>query len=154
MSASSGFALLSQFIAKPVCQAATAPLKNGVQIAVRVDSGPTWTVRRVAQGTEVTEEAAEKPDMTFSIPLVSLEKLVLLETKEVGEVGVALLQSLIHEDPAERLEAKVHIGPIDLFWKGYLGIIPLGGPTVMKFLASKGITGISKIKEGIARFRD
>jgi hypothetical protein len=80
-----------------------------------------------------------------------LEKL---ETEDVGEVGVALLQLLIHEDPARRMQAKVHIGPLDLFWKGYWGILPLGGPTVMKFLASKGMTNLSKIKEGIARFRD
>ena len=48
----------------------------------------------------------------------------------------------------------VFVGPFDFLTHGYLGILPLGGATVMKFLASKGFTGISKIRDAISKLRD
>ena len=60
---------------------------------------------------------------------------------------------MAHGDPTFRIKASVHIGAFDLLRNGYLGVLPLGGVTVMRFLSSKGLNGIGKIKDAIGRMR-
>jgi len=148
----SGFATLKRFFEKPACQRATAPLRKGIEISVIVDSETPATLRRTESAMQVLASTSENPDMTFRVPLGALEKLANDPTDDIGEIGIAIIKAMIDGD--DRITAKVHIGPFDLLLRGYLSVLPLGGPGVMKFLASKGFTGISKIKEGIARMKD
>ena len=147
------------FIADPypfqrnACRKGTEPLRKGVEIAITVD-GTAATLRRTAQGTEIVEGAPSKPDMTFTLSQAALEQIAATSTEDVGEIGIAILHQMTHADAAMRLHAKVHIGPLDLLLKGYLGVLPLGGASLAKYLGSKGLTGVSKIKESIARLRD
>ena len=129
------------------------PLKKGTEIAVHLAGEGPATLVREASGPKVLATPPSNPDMTFHLSRLGLEELIKTETEDVGEIGVAILKLMAHEDPGYRLQAKVHIGPFDLLRKGYLGVIPLGGATVMKFLASKGITSIGKIKDAIQRMK-
>src|SRR5205823_2220193 len=95
-----------------------------------------------------------KPDMTFHVGPKAVATLVATETEEIGEIGVAILKLMAHEDPEHKIKAKVHIGLFTLLGHGYLSVLPLGGATVTKFLASKGFSSIGKIKEGISRLRE
>jgi hypothetical protein len=153
MSESKAQTLLDEFFDRPVAQKATAPLKRGIEIALRIKDGGTFTLTKKDK-TLVEPRTPTKPDMTFDIPLASLESLCAESTEDIGEIGVAILKLMANSDPALRVTAKVHIGAFDLFRHGYLGVLPLGGSTVMKFLASKGLTGIGKIKEGISKLKD
>ncbi len=146
------YPLLQRFFKKPACQKATAPLREGASVCVVVSGERLGLIRRDGK-MEVTESAPEKADMTFELPIESLRELADNPTEDIGELGIALLQLMAHSDPARRMGAKVHIGPFELLTRGYLGVLPLGGGTVMKYLASKGFTGISKIREGISRMR-
>lgn len=148
-----GFEDLKRFFDKPACQRATAPLKTGVEIGVRIESDPPLTLRRVDKRMEVLAEAPVRPDMTFQIPLQALKELADNPSDDVGEIGIQLLQLMAHPEPARRMQAKVHIGPMELFLRGYFSVLPLGGTSVMKYLASKGFTGVSKIKDGIRKMR-
>ena len=60
---------------------------------------------------------------------------------------------MLSQEESLRLKAKVHIGSFQLLRNGYLGILPLGGVTVMKFLASKGFSSIGKIKDAISNLK-
>ncbi len=150
---SDGFSELKRFFDKPACQKATAPLREGAAVCIVV-SGTRLGLVRQSGKMEVTESAPKKADMTFELPIESLKELADNPTEDIGELGIAILQLMAHSDPTRRMGAKVHIGPFDLLSRGYLAILPLGGGTVMKYLASKGLTGISKIREGISRMRD
>ena len=132
----------------------TAPLRDGIEIALILADGTKATISRRAGTTHVTAGAPPRPDMTFTLGAKSVEPLLAIQSDDVGEIGVEILKLLAHEDPDYRLKAKVHIGPFDLFRHGYLNVLPLGGPTVMKFLASKGFTGLGKIKDAISSLRD
>lgn len=150
----STFESLKTFFERDVSQKATAPLRDGIQIALIVPDEPTLSLIKQNGRATIVRETAKKPDMTFTVPLKAVETLTAEKTEDIGEIGIAIIKLMMHEDSETRLKAKVHIGLFDLLRNGYLGVLPLGGPTVMKFLASKGFNGIGKIKEGISKLRD
>jgi hypothetical protein len=150
---SSHFEVLKTFFEKPVCQAATKPLRDGVQIALHLDGADPVTLEKQNGVIQVVNAAPKKADMSFWVPAGAIETLSKVETTDVGEVGVEILKLMAHSDPAYHMTAKVHIGVFDLLRHGYLGVLPLGGPTVMKFLGSKGFGNMNKIREAISRMR-
>jgi len=144
--------VVERFFKRQVCQKATGPLSAGAMMSLQVDA-ETFTLRKEKTGLAVLAGPCEKPDLSFSIPLEALKQLDRNTTEDVGEMGVALLKQMIQSDPKVKMHAKVHIGIFDLLRKGYLGVLPLGGPAVMKFLGTKGFTNMSKIKEAIQKMR-
>lgn len=144
---------LRRLFERPVCVKGFGPIRKGVEIAVHLAGEGPATLGKSATGPEVRPSAPAKPDMTFHVPAKALEELLKQQTEDVGDIGVAILKLMANGDPAYRIHAKVHIGAFDLLRNGYLGVLPLGGPAVMRFLSSKGFTGIGKIKDAIQRLR-
>lgn len=147
------FKELSNFFSRDVCQRATKPLRDGIEIAVHLAGTEAVTLAKRNGRTVIEPQAPKKPDMTFQIPERALHEATATTTEDIGEIGVAILKLMAHADPQMRITAKVHIGLFDLLRNGYLGVLPLGGATVTKFLASKGLGGVGKIKEAITRLR-
>lgn len=145
---------LKGFFERDVCQRATKPLRDGIRIAVEIEGEPPATLMKRGGRMEVLAEPADKPDMTFRVGPKAIPTLAATTTTDIGEIGVEILKLMAHSDPAYKIGAKVHIGLFELLRNGYLGVLPLGGATVAKFLATKGFTGIGKIKEGISRLRE
>ncbi len=147
------FEALEHFFLREVCQKATKPLRVGTEMSVKVDENEHYTLRREKEGLKVLSTPCKTPDLSFTLTLETLKKLNAAKTEDVGEMGVELLKLLAQNDPTVKMHAKVHIGLFDLLTKGYLGVLPLGGPAVMKFLGAKGLTNMGKIKEAISRLR-
>lgn len=146
-------AALNDFFKRDVAIRATAPLKDGVEIALFVDdAGPLCLTKKDGR-PQINDTTPKRPDLTFWATTKGIEDLCKEKTEDIGEIGVMILKLMASSDPALRLKVKVHIGGFDLFRNGYLGVLPLGGTTVMKFLASKGLTGIGKIKDAISSLR-
>jgi len=146
------FEALKKFFGRDVCQKATKPLSTGSEMAVEMGSAQ-FTLRREKEALIVVDAPCSKPDLSFTLSLEAIEALDAEPTEDVGEMGVVLLKQMVHSDPTHRMGAKVHIGIFDLLRKGYLGVLPLGGPAVMKFLASKGLTSMGKIKEAVQKMK-
>lgn len=144
---------LAELFSRDVCTRATKPLRNGVQIAVTIGKEGPFNLHKDGDKMAVSAEAPASPDMTFHLPERALNELASVHTEDIGEVGVAILKLMAHGDPKMRMSAKVHIGAFTLLRNGYLGVLPLGGPGVMKFLASKGLTNIGKIKDALGRLK-
>lgn len=147
------FASLKAFFDRAVAQKATGPLRNGVQISLDVDGRKLSLVKEHGRA-EIRDVPAVKPDMSFTVPSAAVAELVASTTEDIGEIGVSILKLMASEDEKKKVRAKVHIGGFALLTNGYLGVLPLGGATVMKFLATKGMGGLSKIKDGISKLRD
>ncbi len=147
-------ALLTTFFARDACRRATAPLKPGIEVGVSVEGAPALTLTRTKQGFEVLERPPVKPDLSFTIPEASLRALCDNPSEDIGEIGIAILQLIAHPNSEARMGVKVHAGALDLLWKGYFNVLPLGGSAVMKHLASKGFSSLGKIKDGLSRMRD
>ncbi len=144
---------IQRFFERGVAQRGTRPLRDGIEVAIFLDGKGPVTLTKRGGSALVVKEIPVKPDLTFWIPGPAIKTLETITTEDVGEIGIEILKLMSHSDPAYRVAAKVHIGPFDLLRNGYLSVLPLGGPSVMKFLASKGFTGMGKIKDAISRMR-
>lgn len=144
---------LKSFFDRDVCQRATHPLRDGIEIAVFIGDSDPVTLGKLNGRTAVTVDVPAKPDMSFWTSEKGIRELIATETSDIGEIGVAILKLMAHSDPEFRLKAKVHIGLFDLLRNGYLSVLPLGGSTVMKFLGTKGFGSMGKIKDAISRMR-
>lgn len=145
---------LQEFFKREVAKKGTEPLRNGIEIAIYVDGAGPVNLTKLEGTAQVLPSPPKKANMTFHVPGAALKTLCASDTTDVGEIGVVILQLMAASEESERVKAKVHIGLFDLLRNGYLGVIPLGGPTVMKFLASKGFNGMGKIKDAISRLRE
>jgi|GEM_PF-971181 len=145
---------LRNFFEQPVAQRAMKPIKDGSEIALCLMSqGETITLTKQSGVPVIRIKTPSNPDMTFSIPQNALSQLTAIRTEDIGTIGIAIAKAMIAEDPEHRLGVQVHIGPFDLLMKGYLGVIPLGGKSFMKFLASKGFASLGQIREAISTLR-
>ncbi len=147
------FASIQRFFERGVAQRATRPLRDGITIAIHLDGKGPVTLTKQNGSAVVLKEVPQKPDMSFWIPGPGIQTLTAVTSEEVGEVGIEILKLMAHSDPAYRVVAKVHIGPFDLLRHGYFSVLPLGGPTFMKFLGNMGFNGIGKIKDAISKMR-
>lgn len=144
--------LLTEFFTRDLSHVATRPLREGVQIAMEVD-GEAFTL--VKKGNiQVESGTASDPDLSFTVPKASLEKLVAEKTHDIGEMGISIAKLMVERDPALKIGMKVHTGFLDLAFKGYLGVLALGGATLMGFLASQGLSGMGKIKEKLSKLKE
>ncbi len=146
---------LSRFFAQTVCVSALSGLRAGSQLRVVIDGAESFTLNKEPVGTVLLEsEPQSSPDLTFTLSLKALRELNGTEWADLCSLGIALVKKVIAPEEAERLGVKVHVGPWDLFTKGYFTILTQAGPGFMTFLASKGLVGISKIKQALERFKD
>jgi len=145
---------LKKFFDKPVSQTGTKPLKNAIEVAIYIEGEGPVTLTKKDGVAIILAQAPTAPDMTFWVSMKALQELNEIQTQDVGDIGVGILKLMAHGDPGFKIKAKVHIGLFTLLRNGYLNVLPLGGPAVMKFLATKGFTGIGKIKEAISHLKD
>lgn len=144
---------LNQLFSKPVFQQGTKPFSKGVELALKIE---TATVRLVREdsGMKVLPGPAKQPDMTFTLPQNAIGTLESLGTTDIGEMGIEIIKLMMHNDPTYRINAKVHIGGFDLLRNGYFSVLAGGGPTVMRYLATKGFSSLGKIKAAISRLKE
>lgn len=144
---------ITAYCERDVFQKGTKPLKEGVEIAIAVEGSDPITLLRTKEKTTVVATPPKKPDISVDLKSRSLEILTEQNTQDVGEVGITIVKLMMSGDAAEKIGVKVHVGIFDFVFHGYLGILPLGGPTFMKFLGEKGFSSISKIKDAISSLR-
>ena len=145
--------LLKIFFDSDLCQRATQPLKNGIEIAIHLPDHSPFTLSKKEGKISIQENTPKAPDMSFWIGNKGVRELTALKTEDIGAIGITIIKLMLAEDPDLRLKSKVHIGTFQLITHGYLSVLPLGGPTVMKFLATKGFSSIGKIKDAISHLR-
>ena len=144
---------LKDFFSRDISQKATQPLKNGIEIEICIDGAPSLTLTKKNNKLELLSTPPKNADMSFWIGNKGVEELVQCETEDIGEIGIAIIKLMLASDPKFQLKSKVHIGTLKLISHGYLAVLPLGGPKIMSFLASKGFANLGKIKDAISQLR-
>ncbi|MCB0417417.1 MAG: hypothetical protein H6617_04420 [Bdellovibrionaceae bacterium] len=145
---------LNEFLARPVVRKGLSPLKDSIEIGVTLSSGESVTITKEKGQPTLINRPAEKPDMGFSIPPGALAAIKEFETEDLGQMAIFLFGLLTDADPNRKMVPKLNIGVIGLVTKGYLATIPLGGATLMKYLATKGFGSLGAIKNAISRLRE
>jgi hypothetical protein len=147
-------AACESFFQKKVCEEGLKPLSPKAKIAIFVaDKGPL-VLSRGKENNSLTEEAANDVQFTFWVPEKTVPLLTQIETDDVATLGIELIKLLVHSDPESRMKVKVHCGLIELYSKGYFGVLTKGGPSVMKFLATQGLTSLGRVKDALNKMKE
>ena len=137
---------------------ASKPLKNGIEIGIRfAGSDDDYHVIKEEGRLMVKAGAARAPDWTAVISSGAVHSIKAMPDPDLGDLGVMVLKLMAKgvNDPHSEDHIKVHLtaGFFTILRHGYLGILPLGGPKVGKFLAQHGLKNISGIKRVFKKLR-
>lgn len=141
------------FSKRHVFTTATNPLKDGIEIAIFIDEAESITLTKRNKLIEVLEISPKAPEISFWISSKAVEQIHKHPSEDVGDIGIELIKLMAKSEVDLYLRCKIHAGLITLTMKGYLGVIPLGGSKLMKFLATKGFSGMGRIKQAIDNLR-
>ena len=150
----SAFENLRAYFDREVAQKATAPLRDGVSLLIRIDETEEATLKKSEGKLILIKGTPSRPDMTVSITSAGIEELCRQKSDDIADTGIAIVKQMISPEPLFRIKVKVHIGGIQFLTHGYLGILPLGGKRLMQFLAEKGVSSLGKIKDIVASMRN
>jgi hypothetical protein len=149
-------AALAAFIAtNPGAQRASATLKCGAEVAIRfVDQPGDWRLHVVESGKACFEQAkATDPDFELYMPAAAVFAITARTDADVGELGVAFFEHIVAKEPVRQIGVKVHSGVVKLTRRGWLGVLALGGPKVVLWLAGKGLRGPGSIANALSRLK-
>lgn len=141
-----------------VSRTAAKPLKDGAEIGIRILGGQSdFHVKKAGGRLVVADGPSRKPDWTAVVTPQAVHAIRALPNPDIGDLGVELLRRMArgYQDPNSEDHIKVHLtaGFFTIMRHGYLGILPLGGPKVAKFLAQHNLMSASGIKRVFKKLR-
>ncbi len=144
-------ALKTFFETSQAARKATKPLADGAEVGLQLDAGPARFT--MAGGKPVvTEEPAQKPDFTLTLPDGAVKRITSLQSEDVGEFGVEFFKLVLEHDPALKARIKIDASTGQLLHHGYLGVLAIGGMKVSWWLLKNGVrnpkAAIDKLRHG------
>ncbi|MEW6058211.1 MAG: hypothetical protein AB1540_16535 [Bdellovibrionota bacterium] len=139
-----------------LAQQAAQSIKNGreIQLVITTDGKESSYVFSREKNTNTLREGKpQNPDLTFFLPKPVAEELVAKKFNTVGQVGLHIFEKMLCNDPNQKVRAKLHVGILSLMTGGYLGVLTAGGADVAKFLATRGLGNMGKLKDAISKMR-
>lgn len=131
-------------------------IRNGREIALVIqspDRAQSYTFTKEGGRNVLRDGAPAHPDLTFTLPEAAMRDLVTRKFENVGQVGLHIFEKILSNDPQWKIRVKLEIGVLSLITGGYLGVLAAGGGEVAKFLASRGLGSMGKIKDAISKLR-
>ena len=141
----------------PGAQKIVQSLGNSAAIKLRVLPDIDLLFRKAKGGLELTAVVPEERveiDMDITLPAAMLEDFLAANPQTADAIILFFAENYYHEKYRSHIDLKILSGVFRLTMKGYLGLIPLGGPALMSILRSKGFGSIGAITtalKGIAR---
>jgi hypothetical protein len=141
-----------------VSRTASKPLKDGVEIGVHFHGHPgEYHIVKEQGRLAVKTGPARAPDWTAVISEAAVHHIKALPNPDIGDLGVELLKLMArgHKEPDADAFVKVHLSAsfFTMLRHGYLGILPLGGPKVAKFLSERDLISVSGVKRVFKKLR-
>lgn len=144
------------FEGSPLAQRAAESIRSGREIALEVKIGESVDVFTFAKEKDrniLRQGAPTSPDLVFTLPETAAKELVTKQFDTVGQVGLHIFEKMLSNDPSQRIQVKVKAGVLSLVTGGYFGVLTAGGSEVAKFLGSKGLGSLGKLKETISKLK-
>ena len=141
----------STFFERPVAERAAAPLSVGAEIELKIGEEETFTFTRVGGKNGIRSGAARSPQVTFRLTAPAAERVLSIQSDDIGEIGVEIARMILSPEPGAKVGIQIHAGLFSLVTMGYLGVIAAGGASFASYLASKGINGASAIKAALGK---
>jgi hypothetical protein len=135
---------------EPACIRAAQHLGKNVEIGIRIAEYVDAAFYKSGDGAVFEEREAFEPDVIFSITATGIDVLTSKTGYALGEFGIEVLKQYL----AGEVKIKVVGSLFGIMKNGYLGIIKDAGVPFAKFIASHGVTSLSKIPEIIKKLRE
>ena len=144
------------FLSHPAAQKATKPLSNRACVNVEFISSSLLEIKQChfikeKDSVSLQPQFHEKPDFTLRMTPQAVNIITQLNTDNVGEFGIVFFGRVISQNSEDKVEIKINSGFLNLITKNYIGVLAVGGPSVMAWLARKGVSGIGTIKAVIKK---
>jgi hypothetical protein len=108
----------------------------------------------VESGKAVFEqEKAANPDFELYMPPDAVKAITARTDSDVGSIGIVFFEHILARDPARKVGVKVHSGIVKLTRRGWLGVLALGGPKLVMWMAGKGLRGPGAIANALSRLK-
>jgi hypothetical protein len=150
----------SAYFDRPVAQTAAKSLADGAEIQFQVSDPAeprkpieTFTFTKQNKRNQIVPGAARKPQVSFELTPAAAEAILAEPAEDVGAIGVGIAKLVVSQDPAKKVGMKFNTGFLGLFSNGYLGVVAAGGGAFASFLASRGLNGVSGIKEALKKLK-
>lgn len=142
MAATATFEKLKKYLeSRPASRKALSHLRKGVEISVVIGHQIECALFNEDGEPRLEMRKAKNHDVVFYVKPETVEVLSQHPGEDVGELGIAVLK--------EYLSGGVRIAVVGsvfgIMKNGYVSIIKEGGATFAKFLATYGLTNITKI---------
>lgn len=149
------------YFSRPIAQEAARPLSNGIEIELRIfeSSGTAESDYQVMFFTKesgkntVNAGPAREPQVVFTLTRAAADAVLADSGQDIGTIGIGIAKLIVSTDPGKKVSVSLRTGFMNLFSKGYFGVIAAGGAHFAAYLASKGLTGMSALKETIHKMR-
>lgn len=129
---------------------ATESIKDGRQVGLTIlptngGNPSTFTFTKENGKSIFRTGKPDNPDFSFELQEAAADELTSRSFQSVGQVGLFLFE--------KKIKINLHIGFLALMSNGYLGVLSAGGADIAKFLASRGLGSLGKLKDAIHNLR-
>lgn len=97
--------------------------------------------------------AASDPDFAFRFTPKSIERLVQVQGTGLADFAVELFDCIVSEDPETQVGLRIVSSFPKLFLRGYVGLLMKGGPRVLAYGASRGVTSVGDLRRFLKQSR-
>lgn len=135
---------------------AASSIRNGREIALNVKSGDAqvgYTFTKESGNNVLREGESAHPDVVFILTEAAAKDLVTRKFDTVGQVGLHIFEKILSNDPNQKIQIRLKAGVLSLVTGGYFGVLTAGGADVAKFLATRGLGSMGKLKDAISKLR-
>lgn len=146
--------LLEMLLKLEVFASGMAPLSAQALAAIEVE-GDRFFIKKVKEASPAClQESQARPDITFTVPVLALQELTASPPENVPQMGIRIIRLLVEKDSSRRAGVSVHAGVLELMRLGYFSVLAKGGKPMVEFLTSRGLGGLSKIREILSKLKE
>lgn len=144
------FELTKKFLEeKPACSKALKYLKKGVEISVNIENNTPCSFFMDEGRAKFEQRAARNPDVEFVIFPEAIRRLAEHPGDQISQLGI----EIIREIAVGQIKVSVISSITQIVRHGYFRVIKAAGPDFAKFLASYGLSSVTKIISLMRRLR-
>jgi hypothetical protein len=116
--------------------------------------GPeTFTFTKEGGKNAIKPAAARDPQLIFTLSPAAADAILADPSDDIGAIGVHIAKMIVAKNSDRSVSIKFKAGFLSLFSKGYLGVLTAGGSQFASFLASKGLNGMSAVKDVLKKMK-
>ncbi len=139
--------LRNLFLTHPAWLDAARNIKDGAQSRVVFShvSGDFHMLRKDGKSL-LLEGKASDPDFAFRFTPAAIERLARVEGANLADFAVELFDCIVSEDPELQVGLRILSSFPKLFMRGYVTLLMKGGPRVLAYGASRGVTSVGELR--------